>query len=134
MSAESIVRRLADLPAAVPALRLLVLFGSVARERARRGSDVDLAVQCDGVADRDALHRELATRLGTDRVDLVDLRRTSPLLAFEIARRGRVVYERTPGTFRQFQSLASRRYCDTEKFRRLQRRAIHAFLERRGLE
>ncbi len=36
--------------------------------------------------------------------------------------------------FRSFQSLASRRYCDTDKLRRAQRRSIHAFLERQGLE
>ena len=38
------------------------------------------------------------------------------------------------GAFRSFQSLASRRYCDTDKLRRAQRRSIHAFLERQGLE
>ncbi len=33
----------------------------------------------------------------------------------------------------QFQSLASRRYCDAEKLRRAQHRAIRLFLEREGL-
>jgi predicted nucleotidyltransferase len=130
----TIVERLADLPTALPALRLLAVFGSVATGRATDRSDVDLAVECDAGVDRLAVHRLVAERLGTDAVDVVDLRRTSPLLAFQVARDGRVVYERTPGLFRQFQSLASRRYADAAKFRRLQRRAIHAFLERQGLE
>ena len=47
-----------------------------------------------------------------------------------VARRGRVIFERRHGVFRRFQALASRRYCDTEKLRRAQRRAIHAFLAR----
>jgi hypothetical protein len=34
---------------------------------------------------------------------------------------------------REFQSLASRRYCDTEKLRRAERRAIQVFLAREGL-
>ena len=126
-------RRLADLPQALADLQLLVLFGSAVKGRRTSARDIDLAVQCDGPADLDALYLAVAPRLGTDRVDLVDLRRAGPLLAFEVARTGRLLFERQPGAFRQFQSLASRRYCDTEKLRRAQRRAIQAFLEREGL-
>lgn len=117
----------------MPDLRLLVLFGSAARDRASSESDIDLAVQCDGPADLDAFYLALAPRLGTDRLDLIDLRRAGPLLAMAVARTGRPLFERERGAFREFQSLASRRYCDTDKLRRARRRAIHAFLEREGL-
>lgn len=129
---ELVGQRLADLPEAMPELQLLVLFGSAARGRMKAESDVNLAVQCDGSADLDALYLAIAARLGTDRLDLIDLRRAGPLLAFEVGRACRLLFERSPGTFRQFQSSASRRYCDTEKLRRAQRRSIHAFLEARG--
>jgi hypothetical protein len=66
-------------------------------------------VQCDGPVDFDAVYRAVAPRLGTDRLDLIDLRRAGPL------------------------SLASRRHCDTDKLRRARRRAIHAFVEREDL-
>jgi predicted nucleotidyltransferase len=114
-------------------LELVVLFGSTAKGRRRAGSDVDVAVRCAGPADLDVLHGVLAPVLGTDRLDLVDLHRVSPLLAMEVARSGRLLYESRRGTFRQFQSLASRRYCDTAKLRRAQRRAIHVFLARHDL-
>lgn len=130
---ELAARQLADLPQTLADVQLLVLFGSAVKGRRTPARDIDLAVQCDGPADLDALYLAVAPRLGTDRVDLVDLRRAGPLLAFEVARTGRLLFERHPGTFRQFQSLASRRYCDTEKLRRAQRRAIQAFLEREGL-
>ena len=133
VSAEFIRQRLADLPQAIPDLQLLVLFGSAARGRARLGSDIDLAVRCDGPADLDAFYLALAPRLGTDRLDVVDLHRAGPLLGMAVARTGRLLFEREPGAFREFQSLASRRYCDTDKLRRARRRAIHAFLEREGL-
>jgi predicted nucleotidyltransferase len=42
LTADSIRQRLADLPQAIPGLRLLVLFGSAARDRARSDSDIDL--------------------------------------------------------------------------------------------
>lgn len=133
VTSEFVAQRLADLPEVMPDLRLLILFGSAVRGRARSQSDVDLGVQCDGPADLDALYLAIAPRIGTDRLDLVDLRRAGPLVAFEVARKGRLLFERRPGIFREFQSLASRRYCDTEKLRRAQRRAIHVFLEREGL-
>src|SRR2546428_8074706 len=56
----------------MPDLRLLVLFGSAARDRASSESDIDLAVQCDGPADLDAFYLALAPRLGTDRLDLIE--------------------------------------------------------------
>jgi uncharacterized protein len=132
-TAELIQQRLADLSRVMPDLRLLVLFGSLARGRARSESDIDVAVQCDGPADLDALYLAMAPRFGTDRLDLIDIRRAGPILAMAVARTGRPLFEREPGAFREFQSVASRRCCDTEKLRHARRRAIRAFLEREGL-
>jgi len=39
-----------------------------------------------------------------------------------------VLFERSPGLFRQFQSLASRRDADTRRLREAQRLAIQVFL------
>jgi predicted nucleotidyltransferase len=122
--------RLHDLRDVAPELELAVLFGSTAAGRARSKSDVDVAVRCEGTADLEALYRVLAPRIGSDRLDLVDLRRASPLLMMAVARSGHVLFERHPGVYRQFQAFASRRYCDTAKLRRAQRRAIHVFLAR----
>jgi predicted nucleotidyltransferase len=133
ISAEEVAARLADLPLAIPTLELLVLFGSTVKGRRRAGSDLDFAVRFDGPADLDTMHLALAARLGTDRLDLVDLRRAGPLLAFEVARSGRLLFERLQGMFHAFQSLASRRYADTGKLRAAQQRAIQVFLERQGL-
>jgi predicted nucleotidyltransferase len=125
-----IAARVLELREAAPDVELVVLFGSAATGRARARSDVDVAVRCTGPADLDVLYRVLAPRIGTDRLDLVDLRRASPLLMMAVARSGHLLFEKRPGVYRQFQALASRRYCDTEKLRRAQRRAIHAFLAR----
>ncbi len=133
MAAESLRERLRDLPESVPGLQLLVLFGSAAKGRRGAKSDLDLAVLCEGSSDLDALYLALAPRLRTDRLDLVDLRRAGPILAFEVARSGLLLFERSPGLFRQFQSLASRRYADTRKLREAQRRAIQVFLHHEGL-
>ena len=55
VTAEFVRQRLADLGEVMPDLRLLVLFGSAARDRARSESDIDLAVQCEGPADLEAV-------------------------------------------------------------------------------
>ena len=129
----AIAGRLGDIADILPDLELLVLCGSQASGRATRRSDVDVAISCVGPADLDAAYLALAPRIGSDRLDLVDLRRAGPLLAFQVARHGVLLFERRPGTFREFQSLASRRYCDTAKLRRAPQRAIQVFLERQGL-
>ena len=133
-TSERLAERLEDLRGVAPSVELVVVFGSVVRGRSRADSDLDVAVRCDGRADLDALYLLLAPRLATSLLDLVDLRRRGSLLAFQVARHGRLLYERDRGAFHSFQSLASRRYCDTDKLRRAQRRSIHAFLERHGLE
>ncbi len=133
ISKEDMVERLADLERVEPAIELVVLFGSAAKGQARPRSDLDIAVRGDGPIDLDALYPVLAPRLGTGRVDLVDLRVAGSVLGFEVARHGQPLFERVPGAFRGFQALASRRYCDTAKLRRAQRRAIRVFLERQGL-
>ena len=127
---SSMRESLADIGVEIPQVELIVLFGSTASGRARPRSDVDVGVLNRDVADLDLLFLALAPKLKTDRLDLVDLRRAGPLLAFEVARSGLVLFERSPGVFRQFQSLASRRYADTKKLRTAQQRSIQVFLAR----
>ena len=124
----SLRERLLGIGAEIPELDLIVLFGSTVGDRVHAGSDVDIAVLTDGVADLDALFLALAPRLKSSRLDLVDLRHAGPLLAFEVARSGQVLFERAPSAFRRFQSLACRRYADTQRLRNAQRRSIQVFL------
>ncbi|MFG0316035.1 MAG: nucleotidyltransferase domain-containing protein [Planctomycetota bacterium JB042] len=114
-----------------PEIGLVVLFGSRARGTAHGGSDVDLGVLSDGEVF--PLEGEVMHRLGTGRVDLVDLRRVSPLLAMAVAREGIPLYEDAPGRFASFAGLALRRYNDTARFRRLRHRRLREYLRDRGL-
>lgn len=115
-----------------PAIELVILFGSMASGTGHTESDLDLAVRGSGVLDLVALTNDVTRLLHMDDVDLVDLRRASPLLTMEVARKGRLLYEKTPGSYPAFCSLAHRRYIDTSKLRIAQRETIRQFLRDRG--
>jgi predicted nucleotidyltransferase len=105
--------RLAMDPAAAT-LRLAVLHGSRARADASEVSDWDIGVLADDPPDLPALSATLTEILGTDEVDVVDLRRASALLRYRTARDGIPLLERASDEFQRFQLEAVQFWCDTE--------------------
>jgi predicted nucleotidyltransferase len=107
----------------------LWLFGSEARGTATADSDLDLAAlflrspspleRLEGAAD-------LAARLGSD-VDLVDLDRTSPILAMQVLRHGRLLVNRNPNRRAAF---FGRTLCLYEDLKIMRREAERSLLER----
>lgn len=93
-------------------LELLVLFGSRGRGDDQGGSDWDFAYLGTQSLEIGRLHAELTTRLGTDRIDLVDLARAGGLLRFRAARDGVPIYESTDGVFQAFWLKAVQFWCD----------------------
>ncbi len=114
-------------------LQLVLLFGSLPSGKAHKQSDIDLAFLFDRPANVLELTNRVIRLLHTDNIDVVDLRRASSLLKFSIAKTAKVLYEKSPGTFNEFCSLAFRMYVDTKKLRDAQSKAIKYFLEARGL-
>lgn len=100
-----------------PDVQLVMLFGSATSGALHAESDLDLAIQGRRPLDLVEVTNQVMRLLRTDRVDVVDLRRASPLLMMEIARGGRLLYERAPGLYVAFCSLAHWRYVDTAKLR-----------------
>ena len=111
-------------------LRMLVLFGSVAKGSASAASDLDLAVLPEGTLDAVALTAEIVRLTHCNDVDLVDLTRADPVLALQVAESGIVLFAKEPTEFSEFRSLAWRRFVDTGKLRLAQRRALDLFEQR----
>ena len=115
-------------------LRLVILFGSYAKAHPRPDSDADVAVLVSGkrlaeCPDRASLEMALSERLGEavlagEGVDMVILNGASSLLLYEVARYGRALYEAEPSEFLRFQSYASRRYDDDQRFFRMRARYL----------
>ncbi len=117
-----------------PGIQLVVLFGSAASGALRADSDLDLAILGDHALDVVALTNMIISLVHCNDVDLVDLRRSNPVLMMEVARTGVLLFERKPGGYVAFCSLAHRRYVDTAKLRVAEKASIHQFLVSRGLE
>ncbi|MGH3939059.1 MAG: type VII toxin-antitoxin system MntA family adenylyltransferase antitoxin [Pseudonocardiaceae bacterium] len=81
---------------------------------ATRRSDWDIGVLAHDPPDLLALSVTLTEILGTDEIDVVDLRRTSALLRYRVARDGIPLLERPSGEFQRFQLEAVQFWCDTE--------------------
>lgn len=114
-------------------LELILLFGSVIKGDIHKRSDIDLAFQFDKPIDILSLTNRVIRLLHTDNIDVVDLKHSSPLLKYSIAKNGRLLYERSPGIFNKFCSQAFKIYIDTKKLRNAQAKAIIHFLEAKGL-
>jgi len=112
-------------------IRLMVLFGSRAAGQVRASSDTDVAVLTDAppatLDERFALEADLEGLLGVEegRLDLVVINQMeSVTLGREIARTGRVLYDRDGEQWPSFVSLALRMYADFEPFRRLRDKVL----------
>lgn len=132
LSIEEIVERLEPL-FGEECLQLIVLFGSHAAGRPHKRSDIDIAFLFDAPIDVLSLTNRVIQLVHTDNVDVIDLRRASPLLKFSAVKSGRLIYERSPGIFNDFISLAFRMYVDTKKLRSAQEESVRLFLEARGM-
>jgi len=105
--------------------QLVVLFGSAAR-REKTAQDLDLGILGSEPLDTVAVTNALTRALGTQAVDVTDLRRADPVLLALVARDGIPLFEHEPGAFAGFVSLAMRRFADTRKFRDAQADALRA--------
>jgi uncharacterized protein YutE (UPF0331/DUF86 family) len=111
-----------------------VLHGSRARGEARPNADWDVGVVAEGLPDLPLLTAELAAILGTDAVDVVDLRTASALLRFRAARDGVVLLERPAGAFEDCQLEAARFWCDAGPVIRAAQEDVLAELSITGID
>ena len=94
----------------LPNLQMLILFGSRARGEHRPDSDWDFAVLYGERSDRKDISSllkiytllEQAFEIPDDKIDVVDLKECSPILAHYVARDGQLLYERETGLFEGF--------------------------------
>jgi predicted nucleotidyltransferase len=94
-------------------LGMLVLFGSRARGDAAATSDWDFAYLADDTFDPASFLGVIVAAVGTEHVDLVDLRTATGLLRFRAARDGRLVAG-DEDLMNRFRLEAATFWCDSE--------------------
>jgi predicted nucleotidyltransferase len=107
-------------------IRFIVLFGSVVRGTTNAESDIDLGVLTNRPL---TFNQQLKlwgalSPLFNIEVDLVVLNHANPVLAFEVASTGDLLFEDKPNTWDNWKSFSFRQYWDTGKFRSDLRRFI----------
>jgi predicted nucleotidyltransferase len=117
---------------AQPVVLAAILFGSAAAGRLHPESDLDLALLFadDGVPDAFAaldLRAALEQRAGRD-VDLIVLNRAPTILAFQAAKKGRLIVCRDPRAYQRYIVRLISEYAD---FKRIRRPIEEAVLKRR---
>jgi uncharacterized protein YutE (UPF0331/DUF86 family)/predicted nucleotidyltransferase len=106
---------------------LVYLFGSLATEA--RGEDVDLAI-LPGERGMAELRSKLSEFLGTERIDLVNLKTAPPLFRFQVIRNGVLLYATDEEARSDFELSALREYRDTAPLRRRQARTLQERTEK----
>jgi hypothetical protein len=140
MNIEEIRTKLQAFFATRPEVRLAYLFGSAARGRMNKQSDVDIAVLLDEelyktldkkepYGYKAALIVELMGVLHTNEIDLVVLGEAPPLLAHEVICTGIVVFCRDERERIAFEVQTKKRYLDTKPLREIKRRYLYERIE-----
>jgi len=116
-------------------ITLAYLFGSRAEGRARPSSDTDIAVLLPHkhfktltLDSRVNLINDIFDVLGTENADIVILNEAPPLLAFEVIKHGKIIYEDPkirPAA--EFTVYALNQYLDTKPLRAMR----HMYLRER---
>jgi predicted nucleotidyltransferase len=129
----------------IPYLKMLVLFGSRARGDIHANSDWDFAALYDeNLREESCKNKGFAWfevpgiigqvfSFNSDEIDVVELNRCTPLIGYQVARDGKLLYEQQPGDFINFQRQAWKIYADTAKFRKAQRQSIKLWLQKWGI-
>ncbi|MFM6322641.1 MAG: type VII toxin-antitoxin system MntA family adenylyltransferase antitoxin [Microcystis panniformis] len=139
------VNRITTTVEKIPNLKLLILFGSRARGEHRLDSDWDLAISYDET-NRQTGIKEISNdyltslsilselfEINRDSIDLIELDRCSPLMKYQVARDGKLIYEKNTGDFLKFRVRAWKEYADTAKFRKIQKDSIDLWLKQWGV-
>ncbi|OIP80134.1 MAG: hypothetical protein AUK20_01645 [Parcubacteria group bacterium CG2_30_45_37] len=112
-------------------LVLVALFGSVAKGKTHKQSDVDLAI----LAERRLRPMELAEmqfdfsqNLGVKNLELADMKSASPLLLKQVAQNAKLLYEKEPSAFARFKIYGYKSYMEAKSLLSLRKLQLDKFL------
>lgn len=138
-----IIQKASQIAEKIPYLKMLVLFGSRARENTHSNSDWDFAVLYDNELRKQMvegfgwfeIYRILSVvfEIPSDKIDVVELNECSSIIAHYVARDGKLLYEKEPDLFEQFKQKALMSDTQLKSVCHSLRKNIELSLQRRGI-
>ncbi len=113
-------------------LGLILLFGSQARGGLNPESDIDIAVYGDAVLGeikKIGITYELCNMLGTDKIDIVDIKTASPLLKKEIFMNYKVLYLKNPMLLYQLELVSMYEFKESEILCQMRHEKLQEFVD-----
>jgi len=98
-----------------PKVLIVYLFGSLAKDKGTKESDLDLAIYTTKDFSWDDyydLYGELTIKLRSDRLDLIWLNMANPILQFEVIKHGKVLFYRDVDILNDYELKAKKNYYD----------------------
>ena len=112
-------------------LKMVLLFGSQISGQLNKESDIDIAVLPEKKIDfhqETMLNYELTRIFRTDKIDLVNLRTASPLLARQIIDHSKILYEIRSDIFSRYKLYVLQRYREATPLFIMHKKAIESFI------
>ena len=117
-------------------LKLIVLFGSRARNETTKLSDIDIAVLAQDVSSLNNAKSQLSLIFDLQYImkdegdiDLVILNSASPFLKYQVAMEGITLYEQSEDYFLKFAIQAMKEYEDVRHFDKYYQEIVKDFLK-----
>jgi len=115
-------------------INLMIIFGSFVTENFNHKSDIDLAILATNINlikdNRVLILKKLENLFKHREIDLILLNHADPLLKFNIATEGKMIYEKEAGIYNEFLVRAMNEHNDAKKFYKLDKKYINDFLKR----
>lgn len=109
-------------------IKLLYVFGSYAKNKNNKKSDLDIAVLLDSQYDpiiKLNIIGDLVEIFNREDIDLVILNNANPVLRHQIIKHGKVLYMDSEETKVNFEVKSLKEYMDMEHFRKTQMKYIN---------
>ncbi len=112
---------------------MIFLFGSVLSGHFHKDSDIDVGVYFEGKGyDKNAVCDTVLDFFQTERVDVAFLNEASPLLLYQVVKKGKPMACKSYPKMVEFQLRCLKKYWETSKFRKMKERVLKDYIERMG--
>lgn len=109
---------------------IIFLFGSVLSDNFREDSDIDIGIYFESREyDKNSVYDAIIDFFRTERIDVAFLNEASPLLLFQVVKKGKPVAYKNYIKLMEFQLRCLKKYWETRKFRKMKEHVLKKSLE-----